>query len=266
MLTTEQRAAFASIRTVWRHERIILVGAGALGLQELFSNTLPFAAADLGIEMATVQLIVLLKMVAWLNRPADRSRDLQDLAFLFTKPGRSLRCSVEELRGGAGLAAGRAIGRAATSLCRVVAPASPVTHLAAVARAALALVALVLPADARIAASLPFVADLAARCLGRARPLVTSFRDGRLMNLCPRTHDTQSEAEQRNARERHRESGSHAIQDGPMSGSRASAKSPAHGARQRSMHPASASMGTRITTFEPARFGLVFSLGASYEF
>jgi predicted nucleotidyltransferase len=160
MLTTEQRSAFASIRTVWPHERIVLIGAGALRLQKrlsrftadldvavavelpeyadtllrsagfrgepnqpqrwthengvqidilpagqalrargyvewpnahrmslegfdaLFSNTLPFVAADLGIEMATVPLIVLLKMVAWLDRPADRSRDLQDLAFL----------------------------------------------------------------------------------------------------------------------------------------------------------------------------------------
>lgn len=162
MLTDEQRAAFAAIRAVWPHERIVLIGAGALRLQKrlsrftadldiavavdlpdyaaeslrgagfrhdprqpqrwthdngveidvvpaghelrargyvqwpndhrmslegfeaLFASALPYAEPELRIEIASVPLIVLLKMVAWLDRPAERTRDLQDLAYLFT--------------------------------------------------------------------------------------------------------------------------------------------------------------------------------------
>ena len=54
------------------------------GFSALFSAALPFADPHLRIEMATVPLVVLLKMVAWLDRPADRARDLYDLAFLLT--------------------------------------------------------------------------------------------------------------------------------------------------------------------------------------
>lgn len=54
------------------------------GFEALFSAPLPFADPDLRVEIATVPIIVLLKMVAWLDRPAERTRDLQDLAFLLT--------------------------------------------------------------------------------------------------------------------------------------------------------------------------------------
>lgn len=54
------------------------------GVSALFSAVLPFAEPHLRVEMATIPLVVLLKMVAWLDRPADRARALYDLAFLLT--------------------------------------------------------------------------------------------------------------------------------------------------------------------------------------
>jgi len=41
-------------------------------------------AKDLSIRVAQPSLIVLLKMVSYLDRPADRNRDLQDIAYLWT--------------------------------------------------------------------------------------------------------------------------------------------------------------------------------------
>jgi predicted nucleotidyltransferase len=163
MFTDEQRAAIASLRSIWPEQRIVLIGAGALrahrkltrftadldlaiaiegsdypgplaesvewradskqhqrwrhslgtevdiipagpslraqghiswpsghrmsleGFATLFSAPLEFVNAGLRIELPTVAMIVLLKMVAWLDRPAERARDLDDLAFLFTE-------------------------------------------------------------------------------------------------------------------------------------------------------------------------------------
>lgn len=55
------------------------------GFSALFSSPLAFVDEPLRIEIAPVALIVLLKMVAWLDRPAERTRDLHDLAHLLTE-------------------------------------------------------------------------------------------------------------------------------------------------------------------------------------
>lgn len=54
------------------------------GFSALFAAPLPLVEPQLPIEVATIPLVVLLKMVAWLDRPAERARDLHDLAFLLT--------------------------------------------------------------------------------------------------------------------------------------------------------------------------------------
>ncbi len=54
------------------------------GFDALTAAILPLAEADLSIEMATVPLIALLKMVSWMDRPAERQRDVSDIAWLLT--------------------------------------------------------------------------------------------------------------------------------------------------------------------------------------
>lgn len=54
------------------------------GFGLLFSEPLPVADACHDISMATVTLVAYLKMIAWLDRPEQRSRDLEDLGELFS--------------------------------------------------------------------------------------------------------------------------------------------------------------------------------------
>ncbi len=162
MLEPEQRAAIISLRELWPHARIVLIGATALRLQtnlqretrdmdlviavdvsafpgplgshpdwaqpradqpqrwtyrkstkldllpvgpkaiaqgdfewpngvqmsvqafDLLSGTeLVVLLEEQQLYMAPVPLIMLLKMVAWLDRPGERARDVQDMAWLF---------------------------------------------------------------------------------------------------------------------------------------------------------------------------------------
>jgi len=39
--------------------------------------------ADLHVDVATIPVVVVLKMAAWLDRPSERDRDLEDLAHVF---------------------------------------------------------------------------------------------------------------------------------------------------------------------------------------
>jgi predicted nucleotidyltransferase len=52
------------------------------GFDALFAAPLALVDAELRVEVASVALIVLLKMVAFLDRPAERARDLDDLGYL----------------------------------------------------------------------------------------------------------------------------------------------------------------------------------------
>ncbi len=54
------------------------------GFDALTAGPLPLADAGLSIEMATVPLVALLKMVSWMDRPAERTRDVSDIAWLLT--------------------------------------------------------------------------------------------------------------------------------------------------------------------------------------
>lgn len=163
MLEPEQHAALTSLRTLWPHERIVLIGATALRLQtglqrethdmdlviavdvadfpgpltshadwaqpltnapqrwtyrkgtrldllpvgaraiaqgdlqwpngvqmsvqafDLLSSTeLLVLLEEQQVLMAPVPLLMLLKMVAWLDRPAERARDVEDMVWLFS--------------------------------------------------------------------------------------------------------------------------------------------------------------------------------------
>ena len=54
------------------------------GFRHVFARALPLEVeAGLQIHVAPLPVIVLLKMVAWLDRPAERERDLEDLAHVF---------------------------------------------------------------------------------------------------------------------------------------------------------------------------------------
>jgi predicted nucleotidyltransferase len=55
---------------------------GVDGFELLFDSALPTVAGSARIHVAPVPVIALLKMVAWLDRPADRQRDLDDLSEL----------------------------------------------------------------------------------------------------------------------------------------------------------------------------------------
>ncbi|MFM2418370.1 MAG: hypothetical protein RL385_3093, partial [Pseudomonadota bacterium] len=52
------------------------------GFEALFAGTLALVDAELRIEIASVPLIILLKMVAFLDRPGERARDLDDIGYL----------------------------------------------------------------------------------------------------------------------------------------------------------------------------------------
>ena len=53
------------------------------GFRHVFTTALPLEVeAGLEIQVAPLLVIALLKMVAWLDRPAERERDLEDLAHL----------------------------------------------------------------------------------------------------------------------------------------------------------------------------------------
>ena len=53
------------------------------GFRHVFTTALPLEVeAGLEIQVAPLPVIALLKMVAWLDRPAERERDLEDLAHL----------------------------------------------------------------------------------------------------------------------------------------------------------------------------------------
>lgn len=55
-----------------------------VGLDLALAHTVPLALPDgVVIRVASAPAIVVLKMTAWLDRPADRERDLADLAHLF---------------------------------------------------------------------------------------------------------------------------------------------------------------------------------------
>lgn len=63
----------------WPHG--IRMSVEAFGL--LFQADLPVLLPEQHVYMAPVPLIMLLKMVAWLDRPEGRARDIEDLAWLF---------------------------------------------------------------------------------------------------------------------------------------------------------------------------------------
>lgn len=53
------------------------------GFRHVFARALPLEVeAGLQIQIAPLPVIALLKMVAWLDRPAERERDLEDLAHM----------------------------------------------------------------------------------------------------------------------------------------------------------------------------------------
>jgi predicted nucleotidyltransferase len=52
---------------------------GVDGFELLFDSALPMLAGSERVHVAPIPVVALLKMVAWLDRPADRQRDLDDL-------------------------------------------------------------------------------------------------------------------------------------------------------------------------------------------
>jgi predicted nucleotidyltransferase len=62
-----------------------------LGMRLVFEHAEPLPVTDVpGLELAPLAVLALLKMVAWQDRPADRQRDLDDLAHVideYVEPG-----------------------------------------------------------------------------------------------------------------------------------------------------------------------------------
>lgn len=102
--TPVQNLALLDLRLAWPRRKIVLIGASALacqiemtfsesghvmnltGFDLALTHNIPMPLnQDISLAVAAVPVVIVLKMAAWLDRPSERDRDLQDIAHVLNE-------------------------------------------------------------------------------------------------------------------------------------------------------------------------------------